>query len=314
MNGLKELNAEEMLREMEQMTEELEKNESMIASLQADREELLAEVGQQKRQISQLIDYAEALNRENSEEGVRKLNETISQLRRMIKEKQNEVEKQQKQLKEKEEEIWTLRRSTAIAEAERDKADMAKEQAKKMQRIAEHRLQEKPLTVEKIIYERKDDCRTCSAQLIDRKLQALRNEELEFSEQWVRCLHLIVLLFGGYAAYVIAGILRSNCLKSDFSAAAGMIYGIFPTGWFLWIKILLLIAVGILLGFLMVILHCSASWDWNDDVVYAWMVTVMIAFSDEIRALLHWNLIWVMLAALGVHIAVKMVLSIMKER
>ena len=314
MNGLKELNAEEMLREMEQMTEELEKNESMIASLQADREELLAEVGQQKRQISQLIDYAEALNRENSEEGVRKLNETISQLRRMIKEKQNEVEKQQKQLKEKEEEMWTLHRSTAIAEAERDKANMEKEQAKKMQRIAERRLQEKPLTVEKIIYERKDDCRTCSAQLIDRKLQALRNEELEFSEQCGRCLHLIVLLFGGYAAYVIAGILRSNCLKSDFSAAAGMIYGIFPTGWFLWIKILLLIAVGSLLGFLMVILHCSASWDWNDDVVYAWMVTVMIAFSDEIRALLHWNLIWVMLAALGVHIAVKMVLSIMKAR
>jgi len=65
MNGSKELNAEEMLRRMEQMAEEMDRNERKISSLEADKEELLAEVGQQKRQISQLIDYAEALNREN---------------------------------------------------------------------------------------------------------------------------------------------------------------------------------------------------------------------------------------------------------
>ena len=77
MNGSKELNAEEMLRRMEQMAEEMDRNERTICSLEADKEELLAEVGQQKRQISQLIDYAEALNRENSEEGVKKLEDQV---------------------------------------------------------------------------------------------------------------------------------------------------------------------------------------------------------------------------------------------
>ena len=93
MNGLKELNAEEMLQKMEQMAAEMDRNERTIISLQAAREELLAEVGQQKRQISQLIDYAEALNRENSEEGVKKLNETVTQLRQTVEEKQSELEK-----------------------------------------------------------------------------------------------------------------------------------------------------------------------------------------------------------------------------
>jgi len=313
MNGSKELNAEEMLRRMEQMAEEMDRNERIISSLQADKEKLLAEVGQQKRQISQLIDYAEALNRENSEEGVKKLNETVSQLRQTIEEKQSELEKQRKQLKEKEEEMWTLKRSTVIAEAERDKADMAKEQAETMQKIAELRLERKPLTVEKTVYERRDDCITCSAKLIDRKMQELQNKEHRYFERWNRSIHLLLLLIGGYAAFVTAGILRSNCLKSDFSAAAGMIFGVFPAGWFLWIKVLLLIVTGILLCLLLIILHCSVIWDWKDDVVYAWMVSVMIAFSDEIRTLLHWNLMWVMLAAFGVYIAVKFVLLIMKE-
>lgn len=313
MNGSKELNAEEMLRRMEQMAEEMDRNERTISSLQADKEELLAEVGQQKRQISQLIDYAEALNRENSEEGVKKLNETVSQLRQTIEEKQSELEKQRKQLKEKEEEMWTLKRSTVIAEAERDKADMAKEQAETMQKIAELRLERKPLTVEKTVYERRDDCITCSAKLIDRKMQELQNREHRYFERWNRGIHLLLLLIGGYAAFVTAGILRSSCLKSDFSAAAGMIFGLFPAGWFLWIKVLLLIVTGILLSSLLIILHCTVIWDWKDDVVYAWMVSVMIAFSDEIRTLLHWNLMWVMLAAFGVYIAVKFVLLIMKE-
>ena len=92
-----------------------------------------------------------------------------------------------------------------------------------------------------------------------------------------------------------------------------MIFGVFTAGWFLWIKVLLLIVTGILLSSLLIILHCTVIWDWKDDVVYAWMVSVMIAFSDEIRALLHWNLMWVMLAAFGVYIAVKIVLLIMKE-
>ena len=299
MNGSKELNAEEMLRRMEQMAEEMDRNERTISSLEADKEELLAEVGQQKRQISQLIDYAEALNRENSEEGVKKLNETVSQLRQTIEEKQGELERQRKQLEEKEEEMWKLKRSIVIAEAERDKADMAKEQAETMQKIAELRLERKPLTVEKTVYERRDDCITCSAKLIDRKMQELQNKEHRYFERWSRSIHLLLLLIGGYAAFVTAGILRSSCLKSDFSAAAGMIFGLFPAGWFLWIKVLLLIVTGI--------------WDWKDDVVYAWMVSVMIAFTDEIRKLLHWNLMWVMLAAFGVYIAVKFVLLIMKE-
>lgn len=313
MNGLKELNAEEMLRRMEQMAEEMDRNERTISSLQADKEELLAEVGQQKRQISQLIDYAEALNRENSEEGVKKLNETVSQLRQTIEEKQSELEKQRKQLKEKEEEMWTLKRSTVIAEAERDKADMAKEQAETMQKIAELRLERKPLTVEKTVYERRDDCITCSAKLIDRKMQELQNKERRYSEQWNRNIYLLLLLIGGYAAFVTAGILRSSCLKSDFSAAAGIIFGLFPAGWFLWIKVLLLIVTGILLCILAIILHCTVIWDRKDDVVYAWMVSVMIAFSDEIRTLLHWNLMWAMPAAFGVYIAVKFVLLMMKE-
>lgn len=313
MNGSKELNAEEMLRRMEQMAEEMDRNERTISSLQADKEELLAEVGQQKRQISQLIDYAEALNRENSEEGVKKLNETVSQLRQTIEEKQGELERQRKQLEEKEEEMWKLKRSTVIAEAERDKADMAKEQAETMQKIAELRLERKPLTVEKTVYERRDDCITCSAKLIDRKMQELQNREHRYFERWNRGIHLLLLLIGGYAAFVTAGILRSSCLKSDFSAAAGMIFGLFPAGWFLWIKVLLLIVTGILLCILAIILHCTVIWDWKDDVVYAWMVSVMIAFSDEIRTLLHWNLMWVMLAAFGVYIAVKFVLLIMKE-
>ena len=313
MNGSKELNAEEMLRRMEQMAEEMDRNERTISSLQADKEELLAEVGQQKRQISQLIDYAEALNRENSEEGVKKLNETVSQLRQTIEEKQGELERQRKQLEEKEEEMWKLKRSTVIAEAERDKADMAKEQAETMQKIAELRLERKPLTVEKTVYERRDDCITCSAKLIDRKMQELQNKEHRYFERWNRGIHLLLLLIGGYAAFVTAGILRSSCLKSDFSAAAGMIFGLFPAGWFLWIKVLLLIVTGILLCILAIILHCTVIWDWKDDVVYAWMVSVMIAFSDEIRTLLHWNLMWVMLAAFGVYIAVKFVLLIMKE-
>lgn len=93
-----------------------------------------------------------------------------------------------------------------------------------------------------------------------------------------------------------------------------MIFGVFTAGWFLWIKVLLLIVTGILLSSLLIILHCTVIWDWKDDVVYAWMVSVMIAFSDEIRALLHWNLMWVMLAAFCVYIAVKFVLLIMKER
>ena len=313
MNGSKELNAEEMLRRMEQMAEEMDRNERTISSLEADKEELLAEVGQQKRQISQLIDYAEALNRENSEEGVKKLNETVSQLRQTIEEKQGELERQRKQLEEKEEEMWKLKRSTVIAEAERDKADMAKEQAETMQKIAELRLERKPLTVEKTVYERRDDCITCSAKLIDRKMQELQNKEHRYFERWSRSIHLLLLLIGGYAAFVTAGILRSSCLKSDFSAAAGMIFGVFPAGWFLWIKVLLLIVTGILLCILAIILHCTVIWDWKDDVVYAWMVSVMITFSDEIRALLHWNLMWVMLAAFGVYIAVKFVLLIMKE-
>ena len=313
MNGSKELNAEEMLRRMEQMAEEMDRNERTISSLQADKEELLAEVGQQKRQISQLIDYAEALNRENSEEGVKKLNETVSQLRQTIEEKQGELERQRKQLEEKEEEMWKLKRSTVIAEAERDKADMAKEQAETMQKIAELRLERKPLTVEKTVYERRDDCITCSAKLIDRKMQELQNKEHRYFERWSRSIHLLLLLIGGYAAFVTAGILRSSCLKSDFSAAAGMVFGLFPAGWFLWIKVLLLIVTGILLSSLLIILHCTVIWDWKDDVVYAWMVSVMIAFSDEIRTLLHWNLMWVMLAAFGVYIAVKFVLLIMKE-
>ena len=313
MNGSKELNAEEMLRRMEQMAEEMDRNERTISSLQADKEELLAEVGQQKRQISQLIDYAEALNRENSEEGVKKLNETVSQLRQTIEEKQGELERQRKQLEEKEEEMWKLKRSTVIAEAERDKADMAKEQAETMQKIAELRLERKPLTVEKTVYERRDDCITCSAKLIDRKMQELQNKEHRYFERWSRSIHLLLLLIGGYAAFVTAGILRSSCLKSDFSAAAGMIFGLFPAGWFLWIKVLLLIVTGILLSSLLIILHCTVIWDWKDDVVYAWMVSVMITFSDEIRTLLHWNLMWVMLAAFGVYIAVKFVLLIMKE-
>jgi len=313
MNGSKELNAEEMLRRMEQMAEEMDRNERTISSLEADKEELLAEVGQQKRQISQLIDYAEALNRENSEEGVKKLNETVSQLRQTIEEKQGELERQRKQLEEKEEEMWKLKRSTVIAEAERDKADMAKEQAETMQKIAELRLERKPLTVEKTVYERRDDCITCNAKLIDRKMQELQNKEHRYFERWSRSIHLLLLLIGGYAAFVTAGILRSSCLKSDFSAAAGMIFGLFPAGWFLWIKVLLLIVTGILLCLLLIILHCSVIWDWKDDVVYAWMVSVMIAFSDEIRTLLHWNLMWVMLAAFGVYITVKFVLLIMKE-
>ena len=313
MNGSKELNAEEMLRRMEQMAEEMDRNERTISSLQADKEELLAEVGQQKRQISQLIDYAEALNRENSEEGVKKLNETVSKMRQTIEEKQGELERQRKQLEEKEEEMWKLKRSTVIAEAERDKADMAKEQAETMQKIAELRLERKPLTVEKTVYERRDDCITCSAKLIDRKMQELQNKEHRYFERWSRSIHLLLLLIGGYAAFVTAGILRSSCLKSDFSAAAGMIFGVFPVGWFLWIKVLLLIVIGILLCILTIILHCTVIWDWKDDVVYAWMVSVMIAFSDEIRTLLHWNLMWVMLAAFGVYIAVKFVLLIMKE-
>ena len=313
MNGSKELNAEEMLRRMEQMAEEMDRNERTISSLEADKEELLAEVGQQKRQISQLIDYAEALNRENSEEGVKKLNETVSKMRQTIEEKQGELERQRKQLEEKEEEMWKLKRSTVIAEAERDKADMAKEQAETMQKIAELRLERKPLTVEKTVYERRDDCITCSAKLIDRKMQELQNKEHRYFERWSRSIHLLLLLIGGYAAFVTAGILRSSCLKSDFSAAAGMIFGLFPAGWFLWIKVLLLIVTGILLCILAIILHCTVIWDWKDDVVYAWMVSVMIAFSDEIRALLHWNLMWVMLAAFGVYIAVKFVLLIMKE-
>ena len=313
MNGSKELNAEEMLRRMEQMAEEMDRNERTISSLQADKEELLAEVGQQKRQISQLIDYAEALNRENSEEGVKKLNETVSKMRQTIEEKQGELERQRKQLEEKEEEMWKLKRSTVIAEAERDKADMAKEQAETMQKIAELRLERKPLTVEKTVYERRDDCITCSAKLIDRKMQELQNKEHRYFERWSRSIHLLLLLIGGYAAFVTAGILRSSCLKSDFSAAAGMIFGVFPVGWFLWIKVLLLIVTGILLSSLLIILHCTVIWDWKDDVVYAWMVSVMITFSDEIRTLLHWNLMWVMLAAFGVYIAVKFVLLIMKE-
>ena len=313
MNGSKELNAEEMLRRMEQMAEEMDRNERTISSLEADKEELLAEVGQQKRQISQLIDYAEALNRENSEEGVKKLNETVSQLRQTIEEKQGELERQRKQLEEKEEEMWKLKRSTVIAEAERDKADMAKEQAETMQKIAELRLERKPLTVEKTVYERRDDCITCSAKLIDRKMQELQNKEHRYFERWSSSIHLLLLLIGGYAAFVTAGILRSSCLKSDFSAAAGMVFGLFPAGWFLWIKVLLLIVTGILLSSLLIILHCTVIWDWKDDVVYAWMVSVMIAFSDEIRTLLHWNLMWVMLAAFGVYIAVKFVLLIMKE-
>ncbi len=313
MNGSKELNAEEMLRRMEQMAEEMDRNERTISSLEADKEELLAEVGQQKRQISQLIDYAEALNRENSEEGVKKLNETVSQLRQTIEEKQGELERQRKQLEEKEEEMWKLKRSTVIAEAERDKADMAKEQAETMQKIAELRLERKPLTVEKTVYERRDDCITCSAKLIDRKMQELQNKEHRYFERWNRSIHLLLLLIGGYAAFVTAGILRSSCLKYDFSAAAGMVFGVFPAGWFLWIKVLLLIVTGILLCILAIILHCTVIWDWKDDVVYAWMVSVMIAFSDEIRTLLHWNLMWVMLAAFGVYIAVKFVLLIMKE-
>ena len=313
MNGSKELNAEEILRRMEQMAEEMDRNERTISSLQADKEELLAEVGQQKRQISQLIDYAEALNRENSEEGVKKLNETVSKLRQTIEEKQGELERQRKQLEEKEEEMWKLKRSTVIAEAERDKADMAKEQAETMQKIAELRLERKPLTVEKTVYERRDDCITCSAKLIDRKMQELQNKERRDFERWSRSIHLLLLLIGGYAAFVTAGILRSSCLKSDFSAAAGMIFGLFPAGWFLWIKVLLLIVTGILLCILAIILHCSVIWDWKDDVVYAWMVSVMIAFSDEIRTLLHWNLMWVMLASFGVYIAIKLLLLIMKE-
>ena len=313
MNGSKELNAEEMLRRMEQMAEEMDRNERTISSLQADKEELLAEVGQQKRQISQLIDYAEALNRENSEEGVKKLNETVSKMRQTIEEKQGELERQRKQLEEKEEEMWKLKRSTVIAEAERDKADMAKEQAETMQKIAELRLERKPLTVEKTVYERRDDCITCSAKLIDRKMQELQNKEHRYFERWSRSIHLLLLLIGGYAAFVTAGILRSSCLKYDFSAAAGMVFGVFPAGWFLWIKVLLLIVTGILLCILTIILHCTVIWDWKDDVVYAWMVSVMIAFSDEIRTLLHWNLMWVMLAAFGVYIAVKFVLLIMKE-
>ena len=313
MNGSKELNAEEMLRRMEQMAEEMDRNERTISSLQADKEELLAEVGQQKRQISQLIDYAEALNRENSEEGVKKLNETVSKMRQTIEEKQGELERQRKQLEEKEEEMWKLKRSTVIAEAERDKADMAKEQAETMQKIAELRLERKPLTVEKTVYERRDDCITCSAKLIDRKMQELQNKEHRYFERWSRSIHLLLLLIGGYAAFVTAGILRSSCLKSDFSAAAGMIFGVFTAGWFLWIKVLLLIVTGILLSSLLIILHCTVIWDWKDDVVYAWMVSVMITFSDEIRTLLHWNLMWVMLAAFGVYIAVKFVLLIMKE-
>ena len=313
MNGSKELNAEEMLRRMEQMAEEMDRNERTICSLEADKEELLAEVGQQKRQISQLIDYAEALNRENSEEGVKKLNETVSQLRQTIEEKQGELERQRKQLEEKEEEMWKLKRSTVIAEAERDKADMAKEQAETMQKIAELRLERKPLTVEKTVYERRNDCITCSAKLIDRKMQELQNKEHRYFERWSRSIHLLLLLIGGYAAFVTAGILRSSCLKSDFSAAAGMVFGLFPAGWFLWIKVLLLIVTGILLSSLLIILHCTVIWDWKDDVVYAWMVSVMIAFSDEIRTLLHWNLMWVMLAAFGVYITVKFVLLIMKE-
>lgn len=39
----------------------------------------------------------------------------------------------------------------------------------------------------------------------------------------------------------------------------------------------------------------------------------MIAFSDEIRTLLHWNLMWVMFASFGVYIAIKLLLLIMKE-
>ena len=313
MNDLKELNAEEMLQRMEEMAVEMDRNEITIASLQAEKEELLVEVAQQRRQISQLIDYAEALNRENSEEGVKKLNETITQLRRTVEEKQSELEKQRKELKEMEEEMWSLKRSTVIAEAERDKADMAKEQAETMQKIAELRLEMKPLTVEKTVYERRDECITCSAKLIDQKMQELQNKERRYNEQWNRSMHLLLLLIGGYAAFVIAGILRGSCLKSDFSAAAGMIYGLFPAGWFLWIKVLLLIVIGMLLCFLVIILHCSVIWDWKDDVVYAWMISVMIAFSDEIRTLLHWNLMWVMVAALGVYIAVKFVLLIMRE-
>ena len=210
MNGSKELNAEEMLRRMEQMAEEMDRNERTISSLEADKEELLAEVGQQKRQISQLIDYAEALNRENSEEGVKKLNETVSQLRQTIEEKQGELERQRKQLEEKEEEMWKLKRSTVIAEAERDKADMAKEQAETMQKIAELRLERKPLTVEKTVYERRNDCITCSAKLIDRKMQELQNKEHRYFERWSRSIHLLLLLIGGYAAFVTAGILRSS--------------------------------------------------------------------------------------------------------
>ena len=82
-------------------------------------------------------------------------------------------------------------------------------------------------------------------------------------------------------------------------------------GWEKWA--LLLIVTGILLCILAIILHCTVIWDWKDDVVYAWMVSVMIAFSDEIRAMLQVNLAGVMLAVLAVYIAVKFVILIMKE-
>ena len=156
--------------------------------------------------------------------------------------------------------------------------------------------------------------------------RGLENGRVEYQKIFDEYLHYLAILtcnlhlwsdlpvlIGGYAAFVTAGILRSSCLKSDFSAAAGMVFGLFPAGWFLWIKVLLLIVTGILLSSLLIILHCTVIWDWKDDVVYAWMVSVMITFSDEIRTLLHWNLMWVMLAAFGVYIAVKFVLLIMKE-
>ena len=51
-----------------------------------------------------------------------------------------------------------------------------------------------------------------------------KNKEHRYFERWSRSIHLLLLLIGGYAAFVTAGILRSSCLKSDFSAAAGMIF------------------------------------------------------------------------------------------
>ena len=310
MKDLNGLNIEEVMLEAERLLEERNQLQDLADRLKEENEALSEQAGVQEKQIVLLTGYAETLNRENCEEGVKKLKDKISSLKGTIEEKQSLIDRQQREIEEKERENWQVRRSAARAEADRDKAKREQEHADIMRGIAEKNLEKKPLTVEKTVYVEKAACKSCIREELYRYHDQLEDKRIR---RWETNVMIILAMIVSSVSCLISGLVHSRTLWKDLGAAGGVIYGVFPAGWFGWIKGLLLILASLVLMMITVLVHGIQLWCWKDDVVFLLLTAVLISFSDEIRGVIHLNMALLLLLFLMIFILVKICYAVVRR-